>query len=98
MPATYETQGPKKNGAGRGEIAIQVTGLKKSYGSHEAVRGIDLEVAHGEIFGLIGPDGAGKTSTFQILGGVMPASAGHAIMLGRFAREACSYVGYLTQV
>src|SRR5256885_14945571 len=78
--------------------AISIRGLRKSYGAIEAVRGIDLDVQQGEIFGLIGPDGAGKTSTFQILGGVMPATAGEAIMLGRSARDARSYVGYLTQV
>src|SRR5579883_1868655 len=81
-----------------GDPAIRVEGLKKNYGSVEAVRGIDLTVFTGEIFGLIGPDGAGKTSVFQILGGVMPATSGEAIMLGRSARDARSYVGYLTQV
>src|SRR5690349_4252206 len=80
------------------DVAIRITGLKKNYGDVAAVRGIDLTVAHGEIFGLIGPDGAGKTSVFQILGGVMAATSGEAIMLGRPAREARSYVGYLTQV
>ena len=79
-------------------VAIQVRTLCKVYGQIEAVRGIDLDVQRGEIFGLIGPDGAGKTSTFQILGGVMPATSGEAIMLGRSARDARSYVGYLTQV
>src|SRR5256714_7244146 len=78
--------------------AISIRDLRKSYGAIEAVRGIDLDIQPGEIFGLIGPDGAGKTSTFQILGGVMPATAGEAIMLGRSARDARSYVGYLTQV
>ena len=78
--------------------AIRVRGLRKTYGAVEAVRGIDLDVQAGEIFGLIGPDGAGKTSTFQILGGVMQATAGEAVMFGRSAREARSYVGYLTQV
>jgi ABC-2 type transport system ATP-binding protein len=77
--------------------AIRVAGLAKRYGAIEAVRGIDLEVRAGEIFGLIGPDGAGKTSTFQVLGGVMEATAGTAELLGRPAREARSYVGYLTQ-
>ncbi len=80
------------------EPAIRVRGLRKAYGAVEAVRGIDLDVQAGEIFGLIGPDGAGKTSTFQILGGVMQATAGEAVMFGRSAREARSYVGYLTQV
>src|SRR6266496_875786 len=80
------------------EPAIRVRGLRKVYGSIEAVRGIDLDVWSGEIFGLIGPDGAGKTSTFQILGGVMQPTSGEAIMLGNSAREARSYVGYLTQV
>lgn len=80
------------------DSAIRVRGLRKTYGQIEAVRGVDLDVQRGEIFGLIGPDGAGKTSVFQILGGVMPATSGEAIMLGRSAREARSYVGYLTQV
>lgn len=78
--------------------AISIRRLRKVYGPIEAVRGIDLNVRPGEIFGLIGPDGAGKTSVFQILGGVMPATSGEAIMLGRPARDARSYVGYLTQV
>ena len=53
------------------DVAIRVRNLRKVYGEIEAVRGIDLDVRVGEIFGLIGPDGAGKTSVFQILGGVM---------------------------
>src|SRR5947207_3326288 len=79
-------------------IAIRVARLKKDYGPVHAVRGIDLAIAPGEIFGLIGPDGAGKTSVFQILGGVMRATSGEAVMLGHSARDARSYVGYLTQV
>jgi drug efflux transport system ATP-binding protein len=78
-------------------IAIHVRDLHKSYGAIHAVRGIDLEITKGEIFGLIGPDGAGKTSVFQILGGVMQATSGEALMLGQTARDARSYVGYLTQ-
>src|SRR5207237_5225517 len=77
--------------------AIRVRGLRKTYGRLAAVKGIDLDVNAGEIFGLIGPDGAGKTTTFQILGGVMPQTAGTAEMMGRRARDARSFVGYLTQ-
>jgi ABC-2 type transport system ATP-binding protein len=71
--------------------------LVKRYGARDAVRGVDLDVRAGEIFGLIGPDGAGKTSMFQILGGVMEATSGTAHLLGRSARDARPFAGYLTQ-
>src|SRR5882672_4220298 len=77
--------------------SIDVRGLSKHYGTVEAIRGITFEVARGEIFGLIGPDGAGKTSTFQILAGVMEASSGIASVFSRPAREMRSQTGYLTQ-
>jgi ABC-2 type transport system ATP-binding protein len=76
---------------------IDVRGLSKRYGKLEAIRGIEFEVNRGEMFGLIGPDGAGKTSTFQILAGVMEATAGTANILGRPARDMRSQTGYLTQ-
>src|SRR5215213_1757512 len=78
-------------------VAIDVRDLRKSYGALEAVRGVSLEIHAGEIFGLIGPDGAGKTSVFQILGGVMAATGGAAEMYGVTARDARPFVGYLTQ-
>ncbi|OUC11930.1 MAG: ABC transporter ATP-binding protein [Alkalinema sp. CACIAM 70d] len=76
---------------------IQVQNLVKQYGELRAVNGISLEVYSGEIFGLIGPDGAGKTSTFHILAGVMEATAGTVDILGRSPRLARPYTGYLTQ-
>jgi drug efflux transport system ATP-binding protein len=82
---------------GSGAPAIRVRNLRKNYGAIQAVRGINLEVAQGEIFGLIGPDGAGKTSTFQILAGVMEATSGAAEVFSRPARETRSQTGYLTQ-
>lgn len=81
----------------KADIAIRIRGLRKSYGDLEAVGGVDLEIRRGEIFGLIGPDGAGKTSIFQILGGVMQATAGEAMVFGQTARDARSQIGYLTQ-
>ena len=65
------------------EAAIRVANLAKRYGEIEAVRGITFAIPQGEIFGLIGPDGAGKTSTFQILAGVMEATSGVAEIFGR---------------
>jgi ABC-2 type transport system ATP-binding protein len=80
-----------------GKPIIRVERLQKQYGQSMAVKGIDFEVYAGEIFGLIGPDGAGKTSTFHILGGVMEASGGMADILGRKPRNARLNIGYLTQ-
>ena len=77
--------------------AIRVSQLSKRYGAVQAVRGIELDISDGEIFGLIGPDGAGKTSTFQILAGVMEPSSGVAEIFGQPARAARSQTGYLTQ-
>ena len=82
---------------GNNATAIRVVSLVKNYGKVEAVRGVTLEIHSGEIFGLIGPDGAGKTSTFQILAGIMPATSGVAEIFGKPSREQRSHVGYLTQ-
>ena len=79
------------------EEVIQVCGLHKHYGRLAAVRGIDFTVYKGEMFGLIGPDGAGKTTTFHILGGVMEATAGEVQVFGQPARDARLMTGYLTQ-
>src|SRR6476659_6039636 len=77
--------------------AVRVVRLAKKYGETQAVGGIDLDITRGEIFGLIGPDGAGKTTTFQILAGVMEATSGVAEIFGRPARLMRSQTGYLTQ-
>lgn len=77
--------------------SIEVKGLHKQYGKLAAVKGIDFGVDRGEIFGLIGPDGAGKTTTFQILAGVMEATAGSIQVLGKTPSEARLKIGYLTQ-
>jgi ABC-2 type transport system ATP-binding protein len=61
---------------------ISIRGLRKSYGSLEAVRGIDLEVRRGEVFALLGPNGAGKTTTVEILEGYRRRSGGEVEVLG----------------
>ena len=62
--------------------AIEVTGLKKSYGPVHAVRGIDLTIATGEIFALLGPNGAGKTTAVEILEGFRTRDSGDVRVLG----------------
>lgn len=76
---------------------IIVENLVKDYGKLTAVKGIHFTVQPGEIFGLIGPDGAGKTTTFHILGGLMEASSGNLDILGKTPRQARPEMGYLTQ-
>jgi ABC-2 type transport system ATP-binding protein len=62
--------------------AIEVTGLRKSYGSVHAVRNVSFTVAPGEIVALLGPNGAGKTTTLEILEGFRARDGGMAAVLG----------------
>jgi ABC-2 type transport system ATP-binding protein len=62
--------------------AVAVSGLRKSYGGVEAVRGVSFEVGTGEIFALLGPNGAGKTTVIEVLEGYRRRSAGEASVLG----------------
>ncbi|MEJ7751220.1 MAG: ABC transporter ATP-binding protein [Thermoleophilaceae bacterium] len=65
-----------------GELAIEVSDLRKSYGSVEAIRGLSFEVERGQVFGLLGPNGAGKTTTVEILEGYRDRNAGEVRVLG----------------
>ena len=64
------------------DAVIRASGLRKSYGDVEAVRGIDIEVTPGEVFAFLGPNGAGKTTTVEILEGYRPRSGGEVSVLG----------------
>ena len=61
---------------------ITVHDLRKSYGDHEALRGIGFTIEAGEVFGLLGPNGAGKTTTVEILEGYRRPDAGSVEVLG----------------
>jgi drug efflux transport system ATP-binding protein len=79
------------------ETVVEARSLCKSYGPLKAIDEISFEVRKGEIFGLIGADGAGKTTTFRIIGGVLGEGGGEIRVLGSTPRDARPHVGYLTQ-
>jgi ABC-2 type transport system ATP-binding protein len=80
---------------------IQAQNLTRRFGALTAVDHLNLEVAEGEIFGLVGPDGAGKTTTMRLLCGLMNSSEGRAIVAGHdVARELDAVkdqIGYMAQ-
>ncbi|MUG98542.1 ATP-binding cassette domain-containing protein [Scytonema sp. UIC 10036] len=77
---------------------ITIRDLQHRYSKQtEAVASINLDIYPGEIFGLIGPDGAGKTTTFQILSGVMEQTSGIVKVLGSKPWDVRLQMGYLTQ-
>ena len=62
--------------------AIEIRDMSKSYRQVHAIKGISLDVGKGEIFGLIGPDGAGKTTLFRIMTTLMLADSGYGTICG----------------
>jgi len=81
--------------------AISSPGLRRAYGNVLAVDGLDLAVNEGEIFGLVGPDGAGKTTTMRMLTGILPPTAGVATVAGfdvvHQSERLKNHIGYMSQ-
>jgi ABC-2 type transport system ATP-binding protein len=83
------------------EYLIQAQGLHKSFGENQAVKDVSLHIAAGEIYGLVGSDGAGKTTTLRLLVGALRADAGQIEVAGydvrKHVEQARSQIGYLSQ-
>ena len=81
--------------------AIKLVHLTRSFGTVRAVEDLNFTVEPGEIFGLVGPDGAGKTTTMRLLTGVMEPNGGEAWVMGkhvvREAEEVKEDIGYMSQ-
>jgi ABC-2 type transport system ATP-binding protein len=84
-----------------GEPLVEVRGLTRRFGALTAVGELSLDVFEGELFGIVGPDGAGKTTTLRMLAGVLPPSAGDARIAGigvaRQAERVKPFMAYMAQ-
>lgn len=83
------------------KLLVNATNLHKSFGTTRAVDGVSLEIAAGEIYGLVGADGAGKTTTLRLLVGALKADSGQAEICGydidKQTEQARAQFGYLSQ-
>ncbi len=83
------------------EEAIRIEGLTREFGSETAVDGLTMSIREGEIFGLVGPDGAGKTTTMRMLTGILEPTSGDAWVNGMSIRESPEKIkdeiGYMSQ-
>jgi len=81
---------------------IETEGLARRFGARLAVAGLDIAIRRGEVFGLLGSDGAGKTTTLQMLAAILDPSAGRATVLGydtvRAAHHITARIGYMSQI
>lgn len=76
-------------------LAIEASGLVKSFGDTRAVDGVDLTVASGSVYGVLGPNGAGKTTTIRMLATLIRPDQGSASVLGHdIVREADAVRGH----
>jgi len=83
------------------DIAIHISELTKSFGNNVAVDHLNLDVYRGELFGLVGPDGAGKTTTMRLLASIMEPSSGEAFVAGHSilteGERIKEKIGYMSQ-
>ncbi len=77
---------------------LQISGLRKRYGAREVLQGLDLVVEPGEIVGLLGPNGCGKSTTLNIVAGLLRADAGRVQIAGLpVSRQTAALIGYCPQ-
>ena len=93
---------PPYDNSGTPEIAIEAEGLTKKFGSFTAVDHVSFKIRRGEIFGFLGSNGCGKTTTMRMLTGLLPATEGTARLFGKTAdadsMETRLNLGYMTQL
>jgi ABC-2 type transport system ATP-binding protein len=83
------------------DVAVETQGLRKVFGSLVALEGLDLTIRRGEVFGLLGPNGSGKTTTIRMLTGLMAPTEGRASVVGfdvaTQAEKLRRRIGYMSQ-
>jgi ABC-2 type transport system ATP-binding protein len=91
MTVTTAFSGSGPAGGGAAPLAVDLTGIHKSFGSVRAVDGVDLKIAPGGIVAILGPNGAGKTSTIDIILGLSQPTTGQVAVFGLHPRKAISH-------
>ena len=84
----------------RSDLAIDVRGLNKSFGAKHVVKDFSLQVRRGEIYGFLGPNGSGKTTSIRMICGLLKPDSGEGTCLGHDIRDSAAIkreVGYMTQ-
>ena len=92
---------PNEATADSHDVVVNVEGLTKSFGGKTVVRDLSMQVRRGQIYGFLGPNGSGKTTTLRMLCGLLTPDSGHGTALGyditRQSAEIRRHVGYMTQ-
>jgi len=100
-PQQIEVSRRSRSAAAADEVVIEVRDLQRRFGDFYAVKGVSFNVNRGEVFGLLGSNGAGKSTTFRMLCGLLPVSSGEAQVAGLDLRKAAARVrgrlGYMAQ-
>ena len=106
MPATHNSSvSPSPGRSGAGDVVVEARNLSKTYrdfwgrSKKVALKPLDLEIRRGEIFGLLGPNGSGKTTTLKLLLGLIFPTSGEALVFGRDATDVAKNerIGYLPE-
>jgi len=102
MPGAADSPAPARDRpTGDRAAAVDTRGLRKTFGARVAVEGLDLTIWRGEVFGLLGPNGSGKTTTIRMLTGLLVPTSGEATVVGLDVRtepeQVRRNIGYMSQ-
>ena len=98
---TEATQAPEKNGGGSKNLAMEIMGVTKQFGSNVAVNNVSFDVRRGEVLGFLGPNGSGKSTTMRLITSFYTPDSGRILIEGldnqQYDKETRAMIGYLPE-